>query len=198
MSLAHAVLTSLLEKPSSGYDLARRFDKSIGYFWHATHQQIYRELGRMEDAGWIRSEPDPDAGRTRKRSYAVLPAGRDELMRWAAEAAPLTELRDEFLVRLRADAVIGPLDMVPELRRRRALHADKLRAYRAIEARDFSPEAEPTRKRRIHHLILKAGIQYEQGWIAWHDEALALLSEEGAAAPAASTLSAPPGAPEAR
>ena len=63
---------------------------------------------------------------------------------------------------------------------------------------DFAPEAEPTRHRRIHHLILKAGIQYEQGWIAWHDEALALLGEEGAAAPAASTLSAPPGAPEAR
>ena len=198
MSLAHALLTSLLEQPSSGYDLARRFDKSIGHFWQATHQQIYRELGRMEKAGWIRSEPDPEAGRTRKRSYAVLPAGREELMRWVAEAAPLTELRDEFMVRLRADAVIGPLDMVPELRRRRALHADKLRAYRAIEARDFSPEAEPTRKRRIHHLILKAGIQYEQGWIAWHDEALALLGEEGAAAPAASTLSAPPGAPEAR
>ena len=53
MSLPHAVLTSLLEKSTSGYDLARRFDKSIGYFWHATHQQIYRELARMEGAGWI-------------------------------------------------------------------------------------------------------------------------------------------------
>ena len=178
MSLAHALLTSLLEQPSSGYDLARRFDKSIGHFWQATHQQIYRELGRMEKAGWIRSEPDPEAGRSRKRTYAVLPAGRDELMRWAAEAAPLTELRDEFLVRLRADAVVGPLDMVPELERRRALHADKLRAYRAIEARDFAPEAEPTRRRRIHHLILKAGIQYEQGWIAWYDEALQVMAEE--------------------
>ena len=198
MSLAHALLTSLLEQASSGYDLARRFDKSIGHFWQATHQQIYRELGRMEKAGWIRSEPDPDAGRTRKRSYGVLPAGREELMRWVAEAAPLTELRDEFMVRLRADAVIGPLDMVPELRRRRALHADKLRAYRAIEARDFSPEAEPTRKRRIHHLILKAGIQYEQGWIAWYDEALEVLGEEGAAASPASALSVTPGAPEAR
>ena len=51
MSLAHALLTSLLEQPSSGYDLARRFDKSIGHFWQATHQQIYRELGRMEKAG---------------------------------------------------------------------------------------------------------------------------------------------------
>jgi DNA-binding PadR family transcriptional regulator len=59
MSLAHALMTSLLEKSSSGYDLARRFDKSIGYFWHATHQQIYRELARMEQAGWIHSSKPP-------------------------------------------------------------------------------------------------------------------------------------------
>ena len=177
MSLAHALLTSLLEQPSSGYELARRFDKSIGHFWQATHQQIYRELGRMEKAGWIRSDADPDAGRTRKRSYSVLPTGRDELMRWATDASPLPELRDEFMVRLRADAVTGPLGLLPELDRRRALHADKLRAYRAIEARDFPPEVEPTRQRRIHHLILKAGIRYEQGWIAWYDEAISVLGE---------------------
>ncbi|MGW4568360.1 PadR family transcriptional regulator, partial [Streptomyces sp. NPDC004561] len=48
MSLPHAILTALLEKPSSGLELTRRFDKSIGYFWSATHQQIYRELGRLE------------------------------------------------------------------------------------------------------------------------------------------------------
>ncbi len=177
MSLAHALLTSLLEQSSSGYDLARRFDKSIGHFWQATHQQIYRELGRMEDAGWIRSEPDPEAGRTRKRSYSVLPAGRDELMRWAAQSAPLPELRDEFMVRLRADAAIGPLGLIPELERRRALHADKLSAYRAIEARDSPSGASASRQRRIHHLILKAGIQYEEGWIAWYDEALEMLAQ---------------------
>jgi len=89
----------------------------------------------------------------------------------------LPELRDEFMVRLRADAVTGPLGLLPELDRRRALHADKLRAYRAIEARDFPAEVEPTRQRRIHHLILKAGIQYEQGWIAWYDEAIGVLGE---------------------
>ena len=76
MSLAHAVLTSLIEKPSSGYALARRFDKSIGYFWHATHQQIYRELARMEAKGWIVSDTAPDAGATRKREYRVLATGR--------------------------------------------------------------------------------------------------------------------------
>ena len=91
MSLPHAVLTSLLEKSTSGYDLARRFDKSIGYFWHATHQQIYRELARMEGAGWIEGFVPPDAGKTRKKHYDVIGAGHYGIFsgrRWREKAYP--------------------------------------------------------------------------------------------------------------
>ena len=36
MALPHAILVSLCEQSGSGYELARRFDRSIGYFWAAT------------------------------------------------------------------------------------------------------------------------------------------------------------------
>ena len=176
MSLSHALMTSLLEKASSGYDLARRFDKSIGYFWRATHQQIYRELARMEKAGWIASEAAPDGGRTRKRLYQVLEAGQKELERWAKEPAPLVDLRDELMVRLRADAVIGPLGLDDEIRRRLTLHATKLDAYRAIELRDFPPGRSATREAQIQHMILKTGIMYEESWVHWCREALEVLA----------------------
>lgn len=177
MSLSHAVLTSLLEKPSYGYELARRFDKSIGYFWHATHQQIYRELARMEQAGWVESVAAADAGQTRKRSYRVLPAGRDELLRWAREPSAPLDLRDEVTVRLRADAAIGPLGLEDELRRRIAVHAEKLQIYRAIEDRDF-PVGKPLgRDARIQHMILRKGILFEQGQIDWTQQMLSVLAE---------------------
>lgn len=177
MPLAHALMTSLLEKSSSGYDLARRFDKSIGYFWHATHQQIYRELARMEASGWIDSKAAPDGGRTRKRVYEVLDAGRDELLAWAATPTAPSDLRDDLMVRLRADAAIGPLGLRPELRRRAALHAQKLAAYRAIEARDFPSGDVPTREAALQRHILRLGVRYEQGWLDWTHEALALLEQ---------------------
>jgi DNA-binding PadR family transcriptional regulator len=175
MSLSHAVLTSLIEKSSSGYDLARRFDKSIGYFWHATHQQIYRELARMEAAGWIESSSAPDAGKTRKREYRVLDAGRTELARWAVEPSPPMDLRDEFMVKLRADAALGEIDLRNELLRRIALHHEKLAHYREIELRDF-PDGQPLdREARIHHMILKKGILYEEVSIQWAQEMVAVL-----------------------
>jgi DNA-binding PadR family transcriptional regulator len=178
MSLAHAVLTSLLEKASSGYDLARRFDKSIGYFWHATHQQIYRELARMEAAGWIASSIPADAGNTRKKEYRVLPPGRQELARWAQEEAPPMDLRDEFMVKLRADAVLGEINLAPEVRRHVALHEERLAQYRAIEARDFPPGKPLSRGQRIQYMILRKGILYEQGEIDWGHDMLTVM--EGA------------------
>ena len=176
MPLAHALMTSLLEKSSSGYDLARRFDKSIGFFWHATHQQIYRELARMEAAGWIDSMAAPDGGRTRKRVYRVLDAGRDELLNWAATPTEPSDLRDDLMVRLRADAAIGPLGLQPELQRRIALHTQKLAAYRAIEARDFPADETLSREAALQRHILRLGVRYEQGWLDWSREALTLLA----------------------
>ena len=177
MSLPHAVLTSLLEKSTSGYDLARRFGKSIGYFWHATHQQIYRELARMEAAGWIEAYVPPDAGNTRKKHYRVLPAGRLELARWAQDSADPMDLRDAFTVKLRADAVLGEVDLVPELQRHLALHEERLAQYRRFEARDFPPGKPLTRGQAIQHMILKKGMLYEQGEIAWGQDMVALLSQ---------------------
>ena len=175
MSLPHAVLTSLLEKSTSGYDLARRFDKSIGYFWHATHQQIYRELARMEAAGWIAGFVPPDAGKTRKKHYRVLPAGRAELARWTAEPTQPPDLRDAFTLKLRADAVLDEVDLCAELRRHMALHAERLEQYRRIEARDFPPGAPLTRAQAIRHMILKKGLRYEEGELAWAREVWQLL-----------------------
>ena len=92
MSLPHALLTALIEHPCSGSELAERFDRSIGYFWHATHQQIYRELARLEEAGWIEALAE-EAGRGRKRQYRILAAGRKELRRWVAEPEDRKPLR---------------------------------------------------------------------------------------------------------
>nr|WP_295778197.1 PadR family transcriptional regulator [Rhodoferax sp.] len=173
MSLPHALLTALVEQPSSGSDLAGRFDRSIGYFWHATHQQIYRELGRLEEAGWLEALP-PESGRGRKKVYRVLPAGRDELRRWVAESQDPKPLRDELMVRMRAESVVGPTVLGDDIQRRLALHQQKLALYREIEARDFA-NGSASRKAQLQHLVLSAGIMQETMWIEFAEKALAIL-----------------------
>ncbi|EHN74460.1 PadR family transcriptional regulator [Streptomyces sp. NRRL WC-3753] len=176
MSLPHAILTALVEKPSSGLELTRRFDRSIGYFWSATHQQIYRELGKLEAEGLIRALPDQQPARGQKKSYEVLPAGRAELARWTAAPHDPKPLRDTMLLRLRAAAVVGTAGLGADLRRHLELHERQLAEYEGIEERDFPPGRDSTED-RLRHLVLRAGIDLETFWTQWLRHALAEFAE---------------------
>ncbi|MFF9011709.1 PadR family transcriptional regulator [Streptomyces sp. NPDC014870] len=175
MSLPHAILTALLEKPSSGLELTRRFDRSIGYFWSATHQQIYRELGKLEQAGHIRALPAPVPARGQKKEYEVLPAGRTELADWVARTEDPKPLRSALLLRMRAAAVVGAPGMRAELRRHLDLHQSQLDEYLAIEVRDFPAARRETEPDRLRHLVLRGGIDLERFWVEWLTRALAEL-----------------------
>ncbi|MEK8030229.1 PadR family transcriptional regulator [Ideonella sp. DXS29W] len=174
MSLPHALLTALAERPGSGSELAGRFDKSIGYFWQATHQQIYRELARLEEAGFIESLPE-ESTRGRKRAYRILAAGRRELKRWIVQQHEPAGMRDELMVRIRAEAAVGPTGLDKLIRERLAAHEQKLALYRGIEARDFSADTDD-RETALRHLVLKAGIRFEENWIEFLTDALAVLA----------------------
>ncbi|MEU9129513.1 PadR family transcriptional regulator [Kitasatospora sp. NPDC048540] len=182
MSLPHAILTALLEKPSSGLELTRRFDRSIGYFWSATHQQIYRELGRLEETGQIRELPHEAPARGRRKEYEVLPAGRAELAAWVAEEHDPKPVRDALLLRLRAAAVVGAAGLDVELRRHLGLHRAQLEEYRQIEQRDF-PADRADRENRLQHLVLQAGISLESFWVQWLTEAAAVVAADGGPEP---------------
>ncbi|MEU8710039.1 helix-turn-helix transcriptional regulator [Streptomyces sp. NPDC048565] len=166
MSLPHAILTALLEKPSSGLELTRRFDRSIGYFWPSTHQQIYRELGKLEQAGHIRVLPSAQPARGQKKEYEVLPAGRGELMTWVSLAEDPRPVRDPLLLRMRAAAVVGAPGMAGELRRHLVLHQERLAEYLEIEERDFPTELTADED-RLRHLVLRGGIDLETFWTGW-------------------------------
>ncbi|MBB3256419.1 DNA-binding PadR family transcriptional regulator [Paraburkholderia bannensis] len=176
MSTPHAILIALLEKPSSGYDLARRFDRAIAYFWQATHQQIYRELGRMVEAGWV-AVVEEDAAATRKKVYRVLPVGREEVVRWARETRLGVDDRNLLLLKLRADAVIGPLGLGDQLQQMIAQARERLDTYRAIEQRDFGAPS-LTRGQQLQYAILKAGIRTQETWLEWADGLPALLNDD--------------------
>ncbi|MFD7901316.1 PadR family transcriptional regulator [Kitasatospora sp. NPDC059722] len=166
MSLPHAILTALLERPSSGLELTRRFDKSIGFFWPATHQQIYRELGRLEASGHIRALPQAGPARGQKKEYEVLAAGRAELERWTAEGSDPRAVREPLLLRLRAAAVVGSAGLDAELRRHLALHQAQLADYLRIEQHDF-PAERADDENRLQHAVLRAGIGLETFWVEW-------------------------------
>lgn len=175
MSLTHAILTSLLERPCTGAELARRFDKSLGYFWQATHQQIYRELGAMERDGLVAARGLPST-RGQQRHFEVLEAGTAELLDWCGGQGEPRPIRDELMVRIRASAVLGTVDVTRELRRHQGLHEETLQRYQLIDAKDFPPAVNRSAADKLQRAVLQAGIAFERSWLAWCAQTLDDLS----------------------
>jgi PadR family transcriptional regulator, regulatory protein AphA len=94
-----AVLGLLARRPMSGYDLKTAIDRTIRHFWAASYGQIYPELRRLEERGWITGADAARGGRSR-RVYRITAAGRAALVGWLHGQETRIELRDESLLRL--------------------------------------------------------------------------------------------------
>ncbi|MFI5833461.1 PadR family transcriptional regulator [Micromonospora sp. NPDC051300] len=179
MSLEHAILVSLLEQPASGYELARRFDRSIGRFWTATHQQIYRVLRQMARNDRITGVEVGQDGLPDKTIWSVTPAGRAALVDWLHAPVRPEAVRHELAVKIRGAAFDDPAGrgtLVAEVERYRADHETVLAGYLAGERRDFGSVA-PDARAALQHVVLRGGIAYERMVLAWLDDVLATLRD---------------------
>ena len=99
MSLRYALLGYLYDMSMSGYDLAKAFDYSVGYFWNASHSQIYPELKKMEKEGLLSSQKVEQEDRPSKKLYIATEKGREEFLSWMKEPTKLAITRDPFLIK---------------------------------------------------------------------------------------------------
>ncbi|MEM1189648.1 MAG: PadR family transcriptional regulator [Pseudomonadota bacterium] len=178
MALRFAIMTALLDDEMSGYDLARAFDKSLGFFWHASHQQIYRELKNLSERGWVAHRAERQAGRPERHLYHLTDAGRGALDAWVLQddRMRLQESKDELYIKLynlsehNIDYLAGRL-----LARREAM-MERLYLYERIRRRHYGdPHTLPLRRKGVY-LALQSGISQGRQYLAWVDEALELLA----------------------
>ena len=172
VALEHALLVSLSERPASGLELARRFDKSIGFFWSATHQQIYKVLRRMEHDGWVSARVIEQSGRPEKREYAVTDVGAKALAEWIATPTPRPGFRSELAVKLRGASYGDRQALLANVTELIAEHRVRLDHYEFLSTRDYPHPGQLTGHDLDAYLVLRGGVLQETFWIAWLTEYL--------------------------
>jgi DNA-binding PadR family transcriptional regulator len=179
MSLRDAVLASLLDGESSGYDLAKSFDASVANFWMATPQQLYRELDRLAEQGLIQARVVHQERRPNKRMFSLTEAGRDAIHQFTSRAPKPCVIRDELAVKLLA-ADAGNAQAVRDFMLERLQWATaKLQRYERFRTRlldgrtedEYLAEAE----RVGPYLTLLRGISFEEENIRWAERALTVI-----------------------
>ena len=115
MSLPHALLGLLAVQPRSGYELTKEFEGYLGrYAWQAGHTSIYPELGKLAERGLVEVTHEGPRG---SRTYAVTPAGREELRRWLLSPPAGGKVRNAEVLRLFLLSALDPPDALTVLRR---------------------------------------------------------------------------------
>jgi DNA-binding PadR family transcriptional regulator len=181
MSLRDAVLVALLEGESSGYDLAKDFDKSVANFWMATPQQLYKELERLAEEGLIQARIVEQDRRPNKRMFSLTDAGYDDINASTGRPPKPSAMRDELMVKVAAFDV-GDAAAVRDLIAERRDRAEaKVERYQRLQARILDGRSEEeflaAAPRVGPYLTLLRGISYEEENVRWATRALAIVEQ---------------------
>jgi DNA-binding PadR family transcriptional regulator len=160
----------------SGYELAKTFDASIGFFWKADHQQIYRELSKLRDRGHIEGHEVVQSGKPNKLVYTLTPEGRAALRHWSGRPSTPPQIKDDLLVRLCALDSVDIESLRADLMARLEHHRDRYARYERILNKLF-PDGKARSVADTGKLLgLRLGLRHEQVVAEWCEEAIEALS----------------------
>ncbi|WP_413285678.1 PadR family transcriptional regulator [Vibrio sp. MA40-2] len=175
MSLPHVILTVLSTRNATGYDITKEFSYSIGYFWKASHQQVYRELNKMAENDLVTCNIQPQDGKPDKKVYSITENGRKALGEWFEQPTAQPTVRDEFSAKLIACAVQPTSPLREQISLLINESKQLVNHYKQIEATHYGDPANLDRHAKLERLTLRRNMIMREAWINWAEEVAAEL-----------------------
>ncbi|NOI66892.1 PadR family transcriptional regulator [Vibrio sp. 99-8-1] len=167
MNLPTLILAAIEENDGlTGYDITKMIKEKWHSFWSASHQQVYRDLSKLEQIGFATTQIEPQSGKPDRIKYSLTPAGKKHLAELRHEELQLEVTRDKLAVLLFA----SNSDEVA---------SDKIHAFLTqCEAKQAALLAESVDSgvSKIYGLIIKKQLFKVEADINWAKEALDTLS----------------------
>jgi DNA-binding PadR family transcriptional regulator len=171
---AWAVLGVLaFDRELTGYQVKQWADNSLTFFyWSPAVSQIYTELKRLEELGYVTGRDVPEEQRS-TRVYRITDDGRTALTGWL-EDAPVEPpvLKHGVLLRLWLGHLSSPDRLRQVIHRHRTQTEEVLEQLRVDEEK---AEAEPAWQ--YPAMVLRWGERYYRNELAMTDELLRELDE---------------------
>ncbi len=177
MSLKHAILVLLETEPGSGYDLLKRFKERLGYFWNASHQQIYMQLKKMSQDGLLDFEQQNQTGKPDRKVYKITTDGHQALLDWIEAPVKVSRVNDALLVKMYAGHLVDNQIIRKEITQHMAVHRAMLDTFLDLEKNYLAMDKDQKKSYALPYLTLRKGILGEQAWLAWACEVEIFLTQ---------------------
>lgn len=176
MALRYAVLGMLSLGEHTGYELSKRLNGSIGSFWSATHSQIYPELAKLLQEGWVTVRTVEQDHRPNKKIFTLTDSGLTELQRWLALPCEGAVIKEPLLLRVFCAGSGDRHVLASQIEDALITQQERLYVYRAMEQEVAAQgETEPSHPWFGSYLTLRFAMMQASAYLAWCEWALEQL-----------------------
>ena len=170
------VILGLLSHESlTGYEIKKRMDTTLKYFWGASYGSIYPTLNKLEQDELVSKYETKENGRN-KIIYTITESGRDNLKQWLKVPMVKDEIRYETLLKLFFGSEIGPVETVAHI----DIFENKVKAELPMLNTMVTnlENIKDTEEAHLYYLLTaKFGVKVYEAYLEWCKEAKQILQD---------------------
>lgn len=169
------ILGLLSHEELTGYEIKKRMDTALKYFWGASYGSIYPTLNGLVERGFATKRESAD-NRRGKLIYKITGEGRSYLSRWLSLPVEKDELRYETLLKLFFGSEAGDLQTLKHIEAfKNNIEQELPYLLQAADILEKVKDAEAAHK--YYLLTVRFGIKTYRSYLEWCREAEELLGK---------------------
>jgi len=170
----YPILGILSQEDLSGYEVKKRIEERLSFYWNESFGQIYPTLKELRREGLLGSERVAQEGKPDKTVYKITEKGMAILREWLEEPVETERLRSELLLKLSFGNHTSTGTIKRHVDDFRESLKEKMKLMEIFE-RNLREVLEDHPDHPYQLVTVLFGKKTYQAWIDWCEEALALL-----------------------
>ena len=170
----YVLLGLLSHEPMTGYEMKKRLDTSLRFFWGGSYGSIYPTLNQLETEGKVTKE-NTSYNRREKISYSITEYGKESLKEWLKKPAEKDELRYETLLKLFFGNENGFKGAMEHIERFEEKCKNELAVLNMFEKSLMQYLENDTHK--YYYLTVRFGMKTYEAYLEWCKEAKEQIKE---------------------
>ena len=174
----YVILGLLNHEDLTGYDIKKRIDQALSFFWEAGFGQIYPSLKLLEREGLVEKRTEKQENRPNRLIYSITARGRNELRKWLAIPVEKEHVRYEILLKIFFGGVLPVAEsakIIEEFRLRTVFNLEVLEKFKDNLSKVLGESPD-----HLYYLLtVLFGEKVFKAYLEWAEEAASLLKNPG-------------------
>lgn len=169
------ILGLLSHEPLTGYDIKKRIDTSIHFFWKGSFGSIYPALSDMEMKGLVIKKQNKDKNSNRERiEYSITEQGKELLLNWLKDSKVSNELKYETLLKLFFGGVVDKEVTISNIEQFEQNIRQELQLLKFYQ--DNLSGMLDEKDHVYYYLTVNFGVEVYEAFLSWCEQAKAMLN----------------------